>query len=93
MIILLKLPPSRLWQNQFRAVPVLVRGGYYGTGKTGDANRLWLRAAAAQALEQAACRMIPVYADQALNERCYGDLQVRVFPACLELKEVVYKHE
>ena len=59
---------------------------YYGKGKTGDANRLRLRAAAAQALEQAACRMIPVYADQALNERCYGDLQVRVPPPSLDLK-------
>lgn len=59
-------------------VPVIVRGGYYGNGKTGDDNRLRLREAAAQALEHAECHMIPVYADQALNERCYGDLQVEI---------------
>ncbi|CAM6081895.1 unnamed protein product [Calypogeia fissa] len=62
-------------QNNFKRVPVLVRGGYYGKGKTGDANRLRLRDAAANALEHASCRMVPVYADPALNERCYGDLQ------------------
>eukprot|EP00475_Leptophrys_vorax_P025792 TRINITY_DN36060_c2_g1_i2.p1 TRINITY_DN36060_c2_g1~~TRINITY_DN36060_c2_g1_i2.p1 ORF type:complete len:441 (-),score=-5.54 TRINITY_DN36060_c2_g1_i2:344-1666(-) len=62
-------------QSAHKAVPVIVRGGYYGRGKTGDENRLRLREAAAQALKQAACRMIPVYADQRLNERCYGDLQ------------------
>ncbi|CAI5524849.1 unnamed protein product [Closterium sp. Naga37s-1] len=62
-------------QSVHKAVPVIVRGGYYGRGKTGDENRLRLREAAAQALKQAACRMIPVYADPRLNERCYGDLQ------------------
>ncbi|KAL2643435.1 hypothetical protein R1flu_011022 [Riccia fluitans] len=62
-------------QNKFKRVPVLIRGGYYGNGKTGDANRLRLRDAAANALEHASCKMVPVYADPALNERCYGDLQ------------------
>lgn len=62
-------------QSAHKAVPVIVRGGYYGKGKTGDENRLRLREAAAQALQQAECRMIPVYADPRLNERCYGDLQ------------------
>ncbi|XP_024357759.1 uncharacterized protein [Physcomitrium patens] len=62
-------------QSKFKRVPVLVRGGFYGKGKTGDANRIRLRDAAAKALETAACRMVPVYADPALNERCYGDLQ------------------
>lgn len=55
---------------------MLVRGGFYGKGKTGDANRIRLRDAAAKALETASCRMLPMYADPALNERCYGDLQV-----------------
>lgn len=73
-------------QNQFKRVPVLVRGGYYGNGKTGDANRLRLRDAAANALEYASCRMVPVYADPALNERCYGDLQV---PGRCELYQLV----
>lgn len=63
-------------QSKFKRVPVLVRGGFYGKGKTGDANRIRLRDAAARALETASCRMVPVYADPALNERCYGDLQV-----------------
>lgn len=62
-------------QNRYKRVPVLVRGGFYGKGKTGDANRLRLRDAAAKALEHASCLMVPVYADPALNERCYGDLQ------------------
>ncbi|KAJ7519229.1 hypothetical protein O6H91_20G029900 [Diphasiastrum complanatum] len=62
-------------QSKFKRVPVLVRGGYYGKGKTGDENRLRLRDAAARALEHASCEMVPVYADPALNERCYGDLQ------------------
>lgn len=62
-------------QNKHKAVPVIVRGGFHGHGKVGDENRLRLRDAAAQALEQAECRMVPVYADKALNERCYGDLQ------------------
>eukprot|EP00850_Spirogloea_muscicola_P014614 SM000106S13962 [mRNA] locus=s106:202805:205358:+ [translate_table: standard] len=62
-------------QSSHKRVPVIVRGGYHGKGKAGDENRIRLRHAAAQALEQAACRMIPVYADPALNERCYGDLQ------------------
>eukprot|EP00897_Mesotaenium_endlicherianum_P005001 jgi/Mesen1/4529/ME000230S03670 len=62
-------------QNIHKAVPVIVRGGYHGNGKTGDENRLRLREAASKALEMAECRMIPVYADKALNERCYGDLQ------------------
>lgn len=62
-------------QNVHKGVPVIIRGGYHGNGQTGDENRLRLRAAAAQALKQAECRMIPVYADPALNERCYGDLQ------------------
>ncbi|BBN03343.1 2,3-bisphosphoglycerate-dependent phosphoglycerate mutase [Marchantia polymorpha subsp. ruderalis] len=62
-------------QNAYKRVPVLVRGGYYGKGKTGDDNRLRLRDAAANALEHASCKMVPVYADPALNERCYGDLQ------------------
>lgn len=62
-------------QNKFKRVPVLVRGGLYGKGKTGDANRIRLRDAAAKALETASCRMVPIYADPALNERCYGDLQ------------------
>lgn len=62
-------------QSKFKRVPVLVRGGFYGKGKTGDANRIRLRDAAAKALETASCRMVPVYADPALNERCYGDLQ------------------
>ena len=55
---------------------MLVRGGFHGSGKAGDANRLKLRDAAANALEHASCLMVPVYADPALNERCYGDLQV-----------------
>lgn len=62
-------------QNRYKRVPVLVRGGFHGTGKAGDANRLRLRDAAAKALEHASCLMVPVYADPALNERCYGDLQ------------------
>ncbi|KAL3696938.1 hypothetical protein R1sor_011014 [Riccia sorocarpa] len=62
-------------QNKFKRVPVLVRGGFYGKGQTGDANRLRLREAAANALEHASCKMVPMYADPALNERCYGDLQ------------------
>lgn len=62
-------------QSKFKRVPVLVRGGFYGKGKTGDANRIRLRDAAAKALETASCRMLPMYADPALNERCYGDLQ------------------
>ncbi|CAM6021319.1 unnamed protein product [Sphagnum balticum] len=62
-------------QSSFKKVPVLVRGGFYGKGKTGDENRIRLRDAAAKALETASCRMVPVYADPALNERCYGDLQ------------------
>lgn len=62
-------------QNKHCAVPVIVRGGFHGHGKVGDENRLRLRDAAAQALQQAECRMVPVYADKALNERCYGDLQ------------------
>lgn len=68
-------------QNAHKGVPVIIRGGYHGKGQTGDDNRLRLRAAAAQALDQAECRMIPVYADPALNERCYGDLQVRIATA------------
>jgi hypothetical protein len=63
-------------QSKFKRVPVLVRGGFYGKGKTGDANRIRLRDAAAKALDTASCRMVPVYADPALNERCYGNLQV-----------------
>lgn len=63
-------------QNRYKRVPVIVRGGFHGTGKAGDANRLRLRDAAAKALEHASCLMVPVYADPALNERCYGDLQV-----------------
>lgn len=62
-------------QSRYKRVPVLVRGGFHGTGKVGDANRLKLRDAAARALEHASCLMVPVYADPALNERCYGDLQ------------------
>lgn len=62
-------------QSRFKRVPVLVRGGFYGKGKTGDENRIRLRDAAAKALETASCWMVPVYADPALNERCYGDLQ------------------
>ncbi|BBN04447.1 2,3-bisphosphoglycerate-dependent phosphoglycerate mutase [Marchantia polymorpha subsp. ruderalis] len=62
-------------QSKYKRVPVLIRGGYYGNGKTGDENRLRLRDAAANALEHASCLMVPVYADPALNERCYGDLQ------------------
>ncbi|KAG6551305.1 hypothetical protein Mapa_007091 [Marchantia paleacea] len=62
-------------QSKYKRVPVLIRGGYYGNGKTGDANRLRLRDAAANALEHASCQMVPVYADPALNKRCYGDLQ------------------
>lgn len=62
-------------QSARKSVPVIVRGGYYGKGKTGDENRIRLRTAAAQALKQAECHMIPVYADPSLNERCYGDLQ------------------
>eukprot|EP00270_Netrium_digitus_P013318 TRINITY_DN4408_c0_g1_i1.p1 TRINITY_DN4408_c0_g1~~TRINITY_DN4408_c0_g1_i1.p1 ORF type:complete len:391 (+),score=62.83 TRINITY_DN4408_c0_g1_i1:220-1392(+) len=62
-------------QNNHKVVPVVVRGGYYGHGHPGDDNRLRLRHAAAQALRQAACRTIPVYADKALNERCFGVLQ------------------
>jgi hypothetical protein len=65
-----------LKQNRYKRVPVLVRGGFHGSGKAGDANRLKLRDAAANALEHASCLMVPVYADPALNERCYGDLQV-----------------
>lgn len=57
-------------------VPVLVRGGYHGEGRIGDGNRLRLREAATYALDKAACKMVPVYAHPALNERCYGDLQV-----------------
>lgn len=62
-------------QSRFKRVPVIVRGGFHGRGKTGDANRLRLRDAAAKALKHASCHMVPVYADPALNERCYGDLQ------------------
>ncbi|XP_057845744.1 uncharacterized protein LOC131055114 [Cryptomeria japonica] len=62
-------------QNIFKRVPVIVRGGFHGRGKTGDANRLRLRDAAAKALKHASCHMVPVYADPALNERSYGDLQ------------------
>ncbi|KAH7295299.1 hypothetical protein KP509_27G041800 [Ceratopteris richardii] len=62
-------------QSRYKRVPVIVRGGFHGTGKAGDANRLRLRDAAAKALEHASCLMVPVYADPALNERCYGDLQ------------------
>uniref|UniRef100_A0A0D6R9U6 phosphoglycerate mutase (2,3-diphosphoglycerate-dependent) n=1 Tax=Araucaria cunninghamii TaxID=56994 RepID=A0A0D6R9U6_ARACU len=62
-------------QNRFKRVPVIVRGGFHGRGKTGDANRLRLRDAAAKALKHASCHMVPVYADPALNERSYGDLQ------------------
>jgi hypothetical protein len=71
-------------QSSFKKVPVLVRGGFYGKGKTGDENRIRLRDAAAKALETASCRMVPVYADPALNERCYGDLQVNkcIYSAC-----------
>ena len=65
-----------LKQSRYKRVPVLVRGGIHGSGKTGDENRLKLREAAAKALEHAACLTVPVYADPALNERCYGDLQV-----------------
>eukprot|EP00245_Coleochaete_scutata_P016990 TRINITY_DN8126_c0_g1_i1.p1 TRINITY_DN8126_c0_g1~~TRINITY_DN8126_c0_g1_i1.p1 ORF type:complete len:466 (+),score=81.89 TRINITY_DN8126_c0_g1_i1:116-1513(+) len=62
-------------QSKHKRVPVIVRGGFMGKGKTGDENRLRLREAAWHALQRAECRMIPVYADPALNERCYGHLQ------------------
>ncbi|GAQ92796.1 phosphoglycerate mutase [Klebsormidium nitens] len=64
-----------LTQNSSHVVPVLVRGGYYGNGRIGDGNRLRLREAAMYALDKAACKMVPVFAHPALNERCYGDLQ------------------
>ncbi|KAL2635567.1 hypothetical protein R1flu_007046 [Riccia fluitans] len=38
-------------QSKYKRVPVLIRGGSYGNGKTGDENRLRLRDAAANALE------------------------------------------
>ena len=70
-------PASPTAQNSSHVVPVLVRGGYYGNGRIGDGNRLRLREAAMYALDKAACKMVPVFAHPALNERCYGDLQVR----------------
>ena len=62
-------------QSESNQVPMHVRGGVSGLGKTGDKNRLQLREAALSALETAPCPMIPLYSEAELNERCYGALQ------------------
>mmetsp|Transcript_3654 Transcript_3654/g.13120 ORF Transcript_3654/g.13120 Transcript_3654/m.13120 type:complete len:438 (+) Transcript_3654:217-1530(+) len=64
-----------LTQSEHNQVPMHVRGGVSGLGKTGDKNRLQLREAALTALETAPCPMIPLYTEAELNERCYGALQ------------------
>mgnify|MGYP000412077339 CR=1 FL=1 len=80
-----------LKQNRYKRVPVLVRGGFHGSGKAGDANRLKLRDAAANALDHASCLMVPVYADPALNERCYGDLQVVLVSQTALAQKIIQK--